>query len=566
MRFSFKHRKHIQYSLVVITLLLQVIILIFFYNEFFNEKKLDDIKTQIEETKQLKKLTRDSKRELFDAQNHLKDYIENTKKESIVAYFQSLKNVTNKIDSLRIQSESLKPFDSDSTYLTQKKELKNLKNIVDSLYEYSPQQNTHQALPKIKSFDIENHAPTIKFDEKHILDSTPKKKFFPRLKDAFLGTVPVKTDTIYISTKMNREIDTSEIKKALDSTVSLVNKHYQNEVQNYQTTIQSVHSNSHRIYNVYQNLILLSNTLIDVYDVTYDELDNKLEAQYTERYSINNKIRRYSVFGLMLLLFLVLIIMAYFIKISFTYEKELKEANKNIHDNLKFKNRILGMLSHEIRAPLKIITIFINRITQRTTDENILASLKSIRFTNDSLLIQAGQILEYTKNQNTKDQLNLTQWNLKQEIVALLEVFEPYFQTVNNSLEVQNELPDELIVLADKAKIHQIFINLLGNANKFTENGKITVNLKISNLENNQVLLFASITDTGIGISENDLEKIFEPYYQGTIEMENLGVGLGLNLCKEIIEALQGEISISSKKHEGTSIHFQIKLTTNEHN
>ena len=95
----------------------------------------------------------------------------------------------------------------------------------------------------------------------------------------------------------------------------------------------------------------------------------------------------------MILMFIVLIIVAYYTKQSFVYERKLKEAHDRIQNNLKFKNRILGMMSHEFRSPLKIVNLFVDRIYKKTEDEKVIDSLKSIRFTNDSLLIQANQIL-----------------------------------------------------------------------------------------------------------------------------------------------------------------------------
>lgn len=99
----------------------------------------------------------------------------------------------------------------------------------------------------------------------------------------------------------------------------------------------------------------------------------------------------------MVLMFIVSILIMYFTRIAFIYEMKLNEANELNKKNLGFKNRILGMLSHELRSPLKIINIFIDKITRTTKDETIKGYLNSIKFTNSSLLIQSNQILEYTK-------------------------------------------------------------------------------------------------------------------------------------------------------------------------
>ena len=559
---GFKHRKFIQYSLVTSTLLIQIVILIFFYNEYFNENKLAKIKAQMEETKKLKRLTNSSKQELVKAQNYLYEYLNNPQKEFLDFYFQALRNVIHKIDSAKIYEKTIPLMGSAIHSKMKNAELDNLETLIDSIYHYSDKLNVPKKPVEIKEFHIEKATPKIEIEEKHVSDSVRKKKLFPRLKDAFKGKTATKTDTVYISTKYNNSIDTNKIKNDVDSTFNLLNEHYLSEVKNYQKHLSSVQSNSHNVYNIYNNLISLSNNLIDIYDITSNDLGQKLEQQYNERYLKINKIRRYTVFGLMLLLFFVLVIMAYYTKLSFLYEQKLKEANDRINSNLKFKNRILGMLSHEIRSPLKIVTIFINRIAKKTTDESTLESLKSMRFTNDSLLIQANQILDYTKNQDKGIELIPVKFNLYEEIEAILNAFQPYIESVNNNLESTNEISKSLFVFADKAKIHQIFINLLGNANKFTENGIISVRVKTTKINNECTQLCVIIADTGIGISENDMQKIFEPYYKGTVseEVENLGAGLGLNLCKEIIELFQGNISVQSELGKGTSINFEINL------
>lgn len=560
---GFKHRKFIQYLLVTSTLFIQIIILIFFYNEYFNESKLVEIKNQMEETKSLKRLTNSSKQELVKAQNYLSDYLNNPKKEFLDFYFQALRNVTHKIDSAKIHRKTMPLMDSTIQSKMKNAELENLETLIDSIYLHSDKLNIPKKPVGIKEFQIERTTPKVEIEQKYVSDSIQKKKFFPRLKDAFKGTTETKTDTIYISTKYNNSIDTNKIKNDVDSAFNLLNEHYLSEVTNYQKRLSSVQSNSSHVYDIYNNLITLSNKLIDIYDATSNDLEQKLEQQYNERFSKINKIRKYTVFGLMLLLFFVLIIMAYFTKLSFLYEKRLKEANGRINSNLKFKNRILGMLSHEIRSPLKIVTIFINRVAKKTTDESVLESLKSMRFTNDSLLIQANQILEYTKNQDKEIELIPVRFNLYEEVEAILNAFRPYIKSINNTLESSNEVPKDLVVFADKAKIHQIFMNLLGNANKFTENGTINVRVKTSNFNDEYTQFCVTITDTGIGISENDLQKIFEPYYKGTVseEVENLGTGLGLNLCKEIIQLFQGNISVQSELDKGTTINFEINLT-----
>ncbi len=264
----------------------------------------------------------------------------------------------------------------------------------------------------------------------------------------------------------------------------------------------------------------------------------------------------------MILMFFVLIVVVYYNRQSYLYENKLKLAYEEINKNLNFKNKILGMLSHEIRSPLKIINIFIDRISKKTSDENIEDYLKTIKFTNNSLLIQANQILEYTKNQEKKVELKPIAFNLRNEIESILRAFEPYIESKNNVFEVKNEIVAEAVVIADNIKIHQVFTNILGNANKFTENGTIQLTMLTRQVNDKTLKLNVSVSDTGSGISKSDIKNIFEPYFQGVVsnEIDNLGAGLGLNLCKEIIDLFRGTISAQSTLGQGTTVSFAINL------
>lgn len=305
---------------------------------------------------------------------------------------------------------------------------------------------------------------------------------------------------------------------------------------------------------------------MSIYDSAIKSSKSELEKEYEKQTSESNKIRMYLVFGAMILMFIVSILIMYFTRIAFIYEKRLNSANKQINENLNFKNRILGMLSHELRSPLKIIGIFINRINKKTNDESIKEYLKSISFTNNSLLLQANQILEYTKNQHKENKLVPSLFNLKNEITSILTSIEPYIETRSNKFVIHENINPDLEVFSDKAKINQIFMNILGNANKFTENGQISVDTRTESVDENTVRLVTSISDTGAGISETDLEKIFEPYYQGVLseDVENLGAGLGLSLCKELVELYSGNISVNSELSKGTTVKFSINLNINK--
>lgn len=563
-----KYRKIIHYFLILCILLIQGILVGYFYNEFKSRENLAFLEKQLSEIHSLENLTEDSKKQLVVSQDYFQKYLITNDKKYLDSYFESVNRLTKNIDSIN----SFKNPRLENVVLPQRRdssEFKRLKLLADSSYQFSTKSSfkVSDDLPKFKKFDFKNYNYE-KFDiqTKTVSDTVKKKGLFGRLGDAISGKVDVQKESTIITVK-NGGLTTGErIKSDMDSIVKTINNHYSREVQKIQVNISKNKNHNGQFFKVFNNLLIYSNDLMNIYDVAIKDSKIELEKEFEKQASKNNEIRNYLVLGAMILMFIVSILIMLLTRIAFIYEKRLKNANIQIQENLNFKNRILGMLSHEMRSPLKIIGLFINRISKKTTDENIKEYLKSMSFTNNSILMQANQILEYTKNQYKENKLVPTTFNLKEEIDAILTSTEPYIETRNNQFVIKQNIPTDFEIYSDKAKIHQVFMNILGNANKFTENGQITVNTKAEKTTEDKVLLTTSISDTGAGISKSDLEKIFEPYYQGVLSenVENLGAGLGLNLCKEIVELYDGTITAESELGKGTTVYFTINLELNK--
>ena len=128
---------------------------------------------------------------------------------------------------------------------------------------------------------------------------------------------------------------------------------------------------------------------------------------------------------------------------------------------------------------------------------------------------------------------------------------------------LKDNLKNDVEVCSDSTKIHQLFYNIIGNANKFTENGCIAVTIQQEALSEYEYNLNVAIKDNGMGIAANDLEHIFESHFQGTVSenVQDLGIGLGLNLCKEIVALFDGDINVTSKENEGTTVAFNLILS-----
>ena len=555
-------RPLIHYSLIVATLIIQVVIAVFIYNEYFNQKKLESIEAQLRDSRTLERAAGQARTDLLQAQDNLRKYSDTQDKKDLDAYFASLRKLSRNLDSIA-SSPQLKP-ELAALIQARKKQLDTLPDldrVIQSVYTESKKPRAERKPLVLKDFEIA--PPETRFDlkiEKQV-DTVTKKPFLSRLKDAINNESEVQREVVVVTTRHSDTINTNKIKNEVDSVVRNVQEHYRREIQTYEAGLQSTMKQNDNLYRTYDQLMWISNNWMEVYTFAVGDLSRALQDQFDEQRSENREIRKYLLTGLMILMFLVLMLIIYFTRQSYLYQRELKLANEEINSNLKFKNRILGMLSHEVRAPLKIINLFIDRISKKNSDERIEDYLQSMKYTNSSLLLQATQILEYAKNQQRGQTVNAVAFDLYSETERILTAFRPYIESRNNEFTVQNGIPAETVVFSDHILIYQLFVNILGNANKFTENGKISVRTWLVE-QNHSVQMHVKVEDTGSGISKADLKRIFDPYYQGRNfkNVENMGAGLGLNLCRETVELLGGRISAESELAEGTSIYFYINL------
>lgn len=565
--YGFKYRKIVHYSLILCILFIQLLIAAFFYNEFVKDKKLAFFEKQLGEINTLERLTEKSRVEFSNAQGSLQKFMTSKDEKDLNGYFSSLRALDANLSNINLYENKFPKIKEVHTKSEEDFSANgNLKKLIDSTQKYSSDVNLNMQndLPNFKKFDLDYNFDKfdVILDTKVYRDTIKKKGLFGRLGDAISGNGDRDKDSVVITVR-NGEMPTSKsIKADFDRIIRQVNKHYVVENNKIKVKVKDNQAGSEQFYRIFNDLFIYSNGLMNVYEDAIQSSKLDLQKEFEKQRAKNNKIRTNLIFGAMILMFIVSILIMILTRMAFVYERKLSDANEKINEHLNFKNRILGMLSHELRSPLKIMDIFIKRIKKKTNDESIQEYLKSISFTNNTLLIQANQILDYTKNHQIENKIIPVQFNLKEEIDSILSSVQPYIETRNNRFIVKENIASDIVVFSDNNKINQIFMNILGNANKFTEEGQIEVETKAVKTDSETVKLTTVIKDTGVGISKEDLEKIFEPYYQGIIsdKVENLGAGLGLSLCKELVGLYSGEINVDSEKNVGTRVEFSLNL------
>ena len=240
---------------------------------------------------------------------------------------------------------------------------------------------------------------------------------------------------------------------------------------------------------------------------------------------------------------------------------ELTEVVNELKKVGKRKSEFVSAVSHELRTPLTSIKGYAAILLTKNLGKIPTAvheRLEKINKHSDELVHMVNDLLDISRIESGRVTMKRLPYNLKdfvEPIVDLLSV-----QAKNKNIDLVTEIPSELKIFVDKSQIERVFINLIGNAVKFTpEKGKINITTK--GADN---FVQVNISDTGIGIPKEAQENIFEEFYRVDNEVNESvkGTGLGLSLVKNIIEAHQGSIWIESKVGVGSTFSFLLPLET----
>lgn len=555
---KFEQRKVVHYTLLGSIILLQILAILTWYNE----RKLSEAFDTMASAGKVNRINSS----MVAAQGHFNNYITNRDAKSLQDYAASLNEINALIDSLPISGDNTKI--KDSLILKKKKiegEIMLVKASIDSLIDAQVKyQGDFPKAFKFKEFETKKFLDDVKTNSYVKVDSATRKGLFSRLGDAIANRTNVQKE--YVNTVVTMQYKdkktTGNVEEQLANAVAITNDYYAVEFARLKKSFSNLRVNDLKLMELNNQLLALTQNITADYFNGNPLLQPGKQQEFENQYNTNKAIRSYSIVLLIILMLVVSVILFKFTSIAFEYEKQLTMAKDKIRQSLNFKNRITGMISHEIRSPLSIISMYSKKAMASAKEPELKETFKSIEFTTNSLLLLSNQILEYSKEENHELTLKPKSINLKQEIHQIVASMASLAEAKGNTLEVKSNLKGEDMAYTDAAKIHQLFYNLIGNANKFTENGRIIVNMNLEQLSDYEMDLKVEVLDNGIGIAENDLQNVFDSYYQGTVseKVNDLGVGLGLNICKEIVELFEGNISIESSKDKGTKVAFNLIL------
>lgn len=239
-----------------------------------------------------------------------------------------------------------------------------------------------------------------------------------------------------------------------------------------------------------------------------------------------------------------------------------EKLTKIAEEAVKSKQQFLSNMSHEIRTPMNAIIGFTKVVLKTDLTAKQKEYLTAIKMSGDALILLINDILDLAKVDAGKMIFEKAPFKLSLSISAMLHLFETKIQEKNLTLisEYDSTIPE--VLLGDSARLHQIILNLVSNAVKFTHKGNITVSVRLLSEDDKNATIQFAVTDTGIGIEENKLDKIFENFQQAYNLTSRLygGTGLGLAIVKQLVEAQGGKIHVESKIDEGATFSFILKF------
>ena len=252
---------------------------------------------------------------------------------------------------------------------------------------------------------------------------------------------------------------------------------------------------------------------------------------------------------------------------------KLKHTEANLLDSMDqaakasmAKDEFLSTMSHEIRTPLNAVIGISHLLLLEDPKEEQLENLNALKYSSEHLLGLVNDILDFSKIESGNLELEEVEFSLSHILNGLQSSFQQRAEEkgIRFRIKKDDELPE--VIKGDSIRLAQVLTNLVGNAIKFTEEGKVTLDIEVIKEDKDNALLHFEVIDTGIGIPEDKIQKVFESFTQANSDTTRKygGTGLGLAICKKILDLLGSELKVSSVLGAGTTFSFDLNVKKSE--
>ena len=255
------------------------------------------------------------------------------------------------------------------------------------------------------------------------------------------------------------------------------------------------------------------------------------------------------------------------VHLDITEQKQLEIDLTNARDaaqaSSQAKELFLANMSHEIRTPMNAILGMTNQLNKTKLDTNQKFFLDTIHSASDNLIIIINDILDLSKIDSGKLSIEKIGFEPQKVINKVMQVLQ--HRAEEKGLIFTNSFYDyqlSKVLIGDPYRLEQVLLNLISNAIKFTSRGSVDTTFKVISDFNETQIIDITVKDTGIGMDEAFIEKLFDKFSQEdeSVTRKYGGTGLGMSICKELVELMGGEIAVFSKKNEGTTVTIRLKM------
>ncbi len=303
--------------------------------------------------------------------------------------------------------------------------------------------------------------------------------------------------------------------------------------------------------------------------IQQDEINRKINQIEAQKKIQDEKLknnRQFIIFSSIIVFILILLLLSFVrnnrlkAKINKKLQKanlELLEAKEKAEEASQLKTQFISTISHELRTPLYGVVGITDIILDEHKELANSPHLKSLKFSAKYLLSLVNDILKVYKIEEKQVVLDEMVFNIYDELAIIKDSL--YFLAIKNSnqihIDVDSNIPE--VVIGDKIRLSQIFINLISNSLKFTTNGYVTVKASLVEKIGSKTQIKFQVIDNGIGIAKKDQEKVFEKFVQVVRKEDDYqGTGLGLTIVKKMVELFKGTITLESEENKGTTVTF----------
>lgn len=433
-----------------------------------------------------------------------------------------------------------------------------IKKLADSITNINLQLSTDKIssrLLPVKTFPKPVVKKTVEVEEIRSEPSVKKKKLFQRLKSAILNKPDPKDTATFRKTETTYE--------PVETGVEAYNKKQLERVTAYYKGLLEDQKRNHaKLTDKEQMILKLNERIFENIKLLFKEYkDNSTGLDNARKVALKNKaknslnaIDRSDMlnFGISILAYLGIIFMLY--KLYLAYNKTMK-ANAKAAEQVVSKSRFFTSISHEMRTPLNAIIGVSEQLKSTPLNEDQRAMSALLDNSSSMLLSAVNEVLDFSRLETRKLSLAKTAFRYKRILKEVADTTKVLADQKNLALELlQDGMPD-LLLDGDPYRLKQIVTNLTANAIKFTDKGKVSIEVELKKTDEKNVLLLIKVKDTGIGISAENIPLVFNEFSQVIDSKRNdwqTGSGLGLNISKKLVDLHKGKIAVQSTVGKGS--------------